>query len=115
MSSGYITDIKKVDRVYQVELEILYCMKPSLSHIPADASVSSPARPMVKMTTHTMNSKWPIAQIGDLDDIDSDASNTVSLFSRCLPDCAYISNDYVIDLRPGFAFLGPLHIRHLDY
>ncbi len=74
------------------------------------------------MTTHTMSSKWPIAQIGDLDDIDSDASNTVSLFSRCLPDCAYISNDYVIDLRPGFAFLtslitvlGPLHIRHLDY
>jgi hypothetical protein len=47
---------------------------------------------------------------------------TVSLFSRCLPDCTDISNDNVIELGPGLAFvtslitvLGPLGIRFLNY
>ena len=47
---------------------------------------------------------------------------TVSLFIRCLPNCTEISNDNVIDLGPGLAFvtslitvLGPLGIRLLNY
>ena len=47
---------------------------------------------------------------------------TISLFSRWLPNCTEISNDNVIDLGPGLAFvtslitvLGPLGIRLLNY
>jgi hypothetical protein len=47
---------------------------------------------------------------------------TVNLFSRCLPDCTDISNDNVIELGPGLAFvtslitvLGPLGIRLHNY
>jgi hypothetical protein len=33
---------------------------------------------------------------------------TVSLFSRCLPDCTDISNDNVIELEPVLAYLASL-------
>ena len=46
---------------------------------------------------------------------------TVSLFSRCHPDCTDISNDNVIELGPVLAFvtslitvLGPLCMRLLN-
>jgi hypothetical protein len=46
---------------------------------------------------------------------------TVSLFSRCLPDCTYICNDNVIELGPILAYLAslitvydPLRIRPHD-